>query len=76
MNKNTVENIQIPIDAVIGRATVTLSDLAAFGEGTIFELNCLAGEPVSLIAAGTLVGQGEVVVIDGNFGIRVTKMYK
>ncbi|HUT66071.1 MAG TPA: FliM/FliN family flagellar motor switch protein, partial [Spirochaetota bacterium] len=42
------------------------------GEGTIVELDKLAGEPVDLLVNGKLIAKGEVVVIDENFGVRVT----
>jgi flagellar motor switch protein FliN/FliY len=42
------------------------------GEGSIIELDKLAGEPVDLLVNGKLIGKGEVVVIDENFGVRVT----
>ena len=61
------------MEVVIGEASHTLEDVARLGPGTIIELNTLAGEPVSLRISGREIAKGEVVVIDENFGIRVTE---
>jgi flagellar motor switch protein FliN/FliY len=65
---------QVAVEVVLGGASLTVDELAALGEGTIVELATLAGEPVQLRAGGELVAYGEVVVIDENFGIRVTSL--
>jgi flagellar motor switch protein FliN/FliY len=44
------------------------------GEGTVIELDKLAGEPVDVLVNGQLIAKGEVVVIDENFGVRVTEI--
>jgi flagellar motor switch protein FliN/FliY len=44
------------------------------GEGTVLELDKLAGEPVDILVNGKLIARGEVVVIDENFGVRVTEI--
>jgi flagellar motor switch protein FliN/FliY len=49
-----------------------IKDILGMGEGTIVELDKLAGEPVDLLVNGKLIAKGEVVVIDENFGVRVT----
>jgi flagellar motor switch protein FliN/FliY len=48
----------------------------AFGEGTIVELDKLAGEPVEMYAGEKLIAYGEVVVVDENFGVRITEVNK
>ncbi|MEK6796154.1 MAG: FliM/FliN family flagellar motor switch protein [Spirochaetota bacterium] len=76
MKSNAIESMHIPLEVVLGKATVTLAELASIGEGSIIELDRLAGEPIFVVAAGEVVGMGEVVVIDENFGIRITQMRK
>ena len=49
-----------------------MRDILGLGEGSIIELDKLAGEPVDLLVNGKLIAKGEVVVIDENFGVRVT----
>lgn len=74
MKTGRVNNVSVPLQVVLGTTEATLEQLSSLGQGTIIELDKLAGEPVDLIAAGIVVAKGEVVVIDENFGIRVTEM--
>ena len=74
MKLGNVKQVKVPAQVVLGNAELDLGSLASLGEGSIIELDKLAGEPVNLFIAGELVGEGEVVVIDENFGIRITKL--
>lgn len=74
MKLGKMENIKVPLQVVLGETEVSVKNLAQIHEGMIIELKSLAGEPVDLIAAGEKIAKGEVVVIDENFGIRVTKV--
>ena len=74
MKLGKMENIKVPLQVVLGETEVSVKSLAQIHEGAIIELQSLAGEPVDLIAAGVKIAKGEVVVIDENFGIRVTKV--
>ena len=74
MKTSRMQDMQVPIEVVLGRGIHTVGEIAGIGEGTIIELDQVAGEPVELVAAGETIARGEVVVIDENFGIRVTKM--
>jgi flagellar motor switch protein FliN/FliY len=76
MKIGKVENIMIPLQVILGETEVSVKNLAGIGEGSIIELKSMAGEPVNLVAAGQLIAKGEVVVIEENFGIRVTKLIK
>jgi len=64
--------VKVKLEVVLGGAEYTVAEIAGIREGTIIELNTLAGEPVELRAGGERIGLGEVVVIDESFGIRVT----
>ena len=74
MKTATIGEIKVPLMVVLGETRLPVSSVATIREGTIIELDKLAGEPVSLLAAGETVAKGEVVVIDENFGIRVTEV--
>ena len=56
----------------LGRTRKRIKDILGIGEGTIIELDKLAGEPVDILVNHKLIAKGEVVVIDENFGVRVT----
>jgi flagellar motor switch protein FliN len=58
----------------LGRTTMNIKEILELGRGTVLELDRLAGEPVDLFANGKLIARGEVVVIEDNFGLRVTNI--
>ena len=66
--------VKVPLQVVLGGRELSLKELARVGEGTIIALDRLAGEPVAIVASGVQIAWGEVVVIDENFGIRVTEL--
>ena len=53
---------------------MTVEDVLALGPGSVVELNKLAGEPVDILINDQLIARGEVVVVDENFGVRVTEI--
>ena len=60
----------------LGRTKKSIKEILEIAPGTIIELDKLAGEPVDVIVNGKLVAKGEVVVIEENFGVRVTDIIK
>jgi len=74
MRTGSVEDAMVRVQVVLGGCGLSVRDLSSVGKGTIIELESKAGEPVDLVAAGEVVAKGEVVVIDENFGIRVTEL--
>jgi flagellar motor switch protein FliN len=64
----------VPIDLTveIGRTRLTVGETLELRQGSILTLNRMAGEPVDLLVNGTPIARGEVVVIDEQFGVRVT----
>ena len=74
MASDNLAKVRVPVEVVLGKTEITVEDIAKLGEGTILELDRLAGEPVDLVAAGERIARGEVVVIDENFGIRLTEI--
>ncbi len=71
---NLLMDIPIKISVVLGRAQMTIGDILSLEPGTVVELNTLVGEPVEILANSKLILKGEVVVIDENFGIRITEL--
>jgi len=72
--KSQLEQIGIRVQVVLGETIMTLEDFSALAPGKIVALDSIAGVPVDLVAEGRKIGKGEVVVIDENFGIRVTEL--
>ncbi|WP_325228016.1 flagellar motor switch phosphatase FliY [Schnuerera sp.] len=67
-----VGDIPIELTAELGRTIKKISEILEYGPGTVLELDKLVGEPLDIYANGKFIAKGEVVVIDDNFGIRIT----
>ena len=65
-------DINVPVTVELGRARMSIEDVLSLAPGSIVELDKLSGEPVDILVHGKLVAQGEVVVVDENFGVRIT----
>jgi len=71
---DALSGARMKITVELGAAFKTVKEVFSMGEGTIVELDKLAGEPVDVKANGALIAYGEVVVIDENFGVRITEI--
>lgn len=71
-NIGLIMDVPLQITVELGKTRKTIKDILTLGPGSVVELDKLAGEPVDLLVNGKLLAKGEVVVIDENFGIRVT----
>jgi flagellar motor switch protein FliN/FliY len=69
-----LHDVPVELAVEIGRTRMTIGETLALGPGSIITLNRLAGEPVDLLVNGTPIARGEVVVIDEEFGLRVTEV--
>ena len=65
-------DVTVEVSVEIGRTRMTLGDALALGPGSVVGLHRMAGEPVDLLVNGRVIARGEVVVIDEEFGLRVT----
>lgn len=74
MNDARLRQIKVEIRAELGRGWKSVGDLSEMDEGSIIALDKLAGEALDVLANGKLIARGEVVIIDENFGVRVTEM--
>ncbi|MCF8058694.1 MAG: flagellar motor switch protein FliN [Bacteriovoracaceae bacterium] len=78
LNKLKVQNLDFILDiplkvtVELGRTSVVIKDLLQLGQGSVLELDKLAGEPLEILVNGKLVAKGEVVVVNEKFGIRLT----
>ncbi len=73
-NIDMLMDVNLPVAIELGRTKMSISDILALGPGSIVELAKLAGEPVDLLVNQRVVAKGEVVVIDENFGVRITQL--
>jgi len=69
-----VRDIPLEVTVELGRTRLLIRDIMDLSAGSIIELDKIAGEAVDLLANGMLVARGEVIVIDDNFGVRVTEI--
>ena len=73
-NISLIKDVPLEVTVELGRTSKAISDILEFAPGTIIELDKIAGEPVDVLVNGKLVAKGEVVVIEENFGVRVTEI--
>jgi flagellar motor switch protein FliN/FliY len=71
-NLSLLLDIPLEITAELGRTRMIIQDLLQLGQGSVIELNKLAGEPLEILVNKKLIARGEVVVVNEKFGIRLT----
>ena len=69
---DSVLDVPVTISMEIGRTRINIRNLLQLNQGSVVELDRLAGEPMDVLINGTLIAQGEVVVVNEKFGIRLT----
>jgi flagellar motor switch protein FliN/FliY len=69
-----LHDVPVELAVEIGRTRMTIGETLALGPGSIVSLNRLAGEPVDQLVKGRPIARGEVVVVDEEFGLRVTEI--
>jgi flagellar motor switch protein FliN/FliY len=69
-----LHDVPVELAVEIGRTRMTIGETLALGPGSIVSLNRLAGEPVDLLVNGRPIARGEVVVVDEEFGLRITEI--
>ena len=73
-NMDLLLGVNLDVAVEIGKAKRKIKDIVEFGQGTVIELNKQAGAPVDIMVNGRLLAHGDVVVIDDNFGVRITEI--
>jgi len=72
VNLDVIQDIPVTIAMEIGRSLISIRNLLQLNQGSVVELDRLAGEPMDVLVNGTLIAHGEVVVVNDKFGIRLT----
>lgn len=75
-NLNLLMDVPLDVSVEIGRTKKSVQEVLALNIGSVIELNKLSGEPVDLLVNGKVIAKAEVVIIDENFGIRITEIIK
>lgn len=71
-NMDVLMDVSLEVSVELGRTQKKIKEILEFGPGSVVELDHIAGEPVNVLVNGKFIAKGEVVVIDENFGIRIT----
>jgi flagellar motor switch protein FliN/FliY len=66
--------VKLPIRVLLGRTQLCLRDIAHLANGAVLELDCSPDDPVEIIVNDRIIAHGEVVVVSGNYGVRITKI--
>ena len=77
MEQNSLDlllDVELELSVELGRTAISVREVLQLGPGAIVELEKLAGEPVDILVNGRRIAKGEVVVVDENFGVRITKI--
>ena len=73
-NMDLLLGVALDVTVEIGSAKRKIKEVLEFGQGTVIELDKQAGAPVDIVVNGKLLARGDVVVIDDNFGVRITEI--
>lgn len=73
-NMDLLMGLPLEVRVEIGSAKRKIKEVIEFGQGTVIELDKQAGAPVDIVVNGKLLARGDVVVIDDNFGVRITEI--
>jgi flagellar motor switch protein FliN/FliY len=71
---DVVQNVPVTLSVEVGRAVLKIRDLIRLTQGSVVELDRMAGEPLDLLVNNTVIAQGEVVLVNERYGIRLTRV--
>ena len=74
VNLDLILDVQVTLSLEVGRVRIPIRNLLQLNQGSVVELERMAGEPLDVFVNGTLVAQGEVVVVNERFGVRLTEV--
>ncbi len=74
INREMLQNVPVTLSIEVGRATIKIKDLLRLTQGSVVELDRMAGEPLDLLINNTVVAQGEIVLVNDRYGIRLTRV--
>ena len=73
-NLKVLENIEVKLTVEVGSSQLKIRDLLRLNEGSVVELERLAGDPLDILANGVQIARGEVVMVGERFGVRFTEV--
>ena len=74
INPEVLQNIVVAMSIEVGRAQIKIKDLMRLTQGSVVELDRIAGEPLDVLVNNSVVAQGEVVLVNDRYGIRLTRV--
>jgi flagellar motor switch protein FliN/FliY len=73
-NIGLIMDVKLPVRVRIGKKKMLLKDVLSMDIGSVIELNQLANDPLDILVDDHVIAQGEVVIVDGNFGVQITSI--
>ena len=73
-NLKVLENIDVMLTVEVGRTQITIRELLRLNEGSVVELDRLAGDPLDILVNNTKIAKGEIVMVGERFGVRFTEI--
>ena len=73
-NLRVLENIDVTLTVEVGQTEIKIRDLLRLNEGSVIELDRLAGDPLDILVNGTIIARGEIVMVGERFGIRFSEI--
>ena len=74
IDQEVLQNISVTMSIEVGRAQIKIRDLMRLTHGSVVELDRIAGEPLDLLVNNTVVAQGEIVLVNDRYGVRLTRV--
>ena len=74
INPEVLQNIDVNLSIEVGRAQIKIKDLMRLTQGSVVELDRIAGEPLDLLVNNSVVAQGEIVLVNDRYGVRLTRV--
>jgi flagellar motor switch protein FliN/FliY len=74
IDPDVLHNIPVTVSVEVGRTSIKIRDLMRLTQGSVVELDRLAGEPLDLLVNNTLIAQGEIVLVNERYGVRLTSV--
>ena len=74
INREMIQNVAVTVAIEVGRAQIKIKDLLRLTQGSVVELDRLAGEPLDLLINDTVIAQGEIVLVGERYGVRLTRV--
>jgi len=74
INREMIQNVAVTVAIEVGRAQIKIKDLLRLTQGSVVELDRIAGEPLDLLVNNSVVAQGEIVLVNDRYGVRLTRV--